>query len=218
MPTCSLALVPIRCRPAPCEKVMLSLASVDHRFTGTDSSMKLRRLSVSEPFCRWGGCFGGRDRAPPSMRFRKSPSGFSGRVNTEGEIKLPLILSPIDFGRNDCPAHAVLERELEGLARVRRIGNLPNRAAGVVADVYGAVGALGQTDRPVGPRAGPPGLRSSVKAISESRVRAGRPAESEGREYYPESGLGKRCAVPRPVEGHECRSAVLGGKLGARIE
>src|SRR5258705_8935545 len=218
MPTCSLALVPIRCRPAPCEKVMLSLASVDHRFTGTDSSMKLRRLSVSEPFCRWGGGFGGRDRAPPSMRFRKSPSGFSGRVNTEGEIKLPLILSPIDFGRNDCPAHAVLERELEGLAWVWCVGDLPDRAAGVVADVDGAVGALGQTDWPVGLGASPAGLRGGGKAISEGGVRAGRPAESEGREYHPESSLGKRCAVPRPVEGHECCSAVLGWKLAARVE
>src|SRR5258705_11232917 len=109
MPTCSLALAPIKCRPAPCEKVMLSLASVDHRFTGTDSSMKLRRLSESDPFCRWGGISAGRDRAPPNRRFSMSPSGFSGRVTKEDEIKLPLFLSPKEFVRNDCPPHTDLE-------------------------------------------------------------------------------------------------------------
>jgi hypothetical protein len=29
------------------------------------------------------------------------PSGLNGRVTAEGEIKLPPILSPIRFGRND---------------------------------------------------------------------------------------------------------------------
>src|SRR6266550_1812190 len=112
---------------------MLSLASVDHRLTGTDSSMKLRRLSVSDPFRRpCGGPVGARDRAPPMMRLRRLPRGLKGRVTTEGEIKLPLILSPIAFGRNDFTAHLGLRPPKSGLTEVWAVGDLPDRAASVV--------------------------------------------------------------------------------------
>src|ERR1700730_3774212 len=101
MPTCSLALVPIRWRPAPCEKVMLRCASVDQRLTGTDSSMKLRRRSVSSPLWRAAAVFfGGGGLNPPSRRLSRLLNGLSGRVTTEREINLPLILSPKPARRN----------------------------------------------------------------------------------------------------------------------
>src|SRR6266849_3624009 len=101
MPTCSLALVPMRCSPAPCENVMLRCASVDQRLTGTDSSMKLRRRSVSSPLVRTAAVFfGGGGLSPPSRRLSRLLNGLSGRVTTEREINLPLILSPKPAGRN----------------------------------------------------------------------------------------------------------------------
>ncbi len=131
----------MRCRPAPCEKVMLSRASVDHRLTGTDSSMKLRRLSLSDPSCRPSGegC-GGRERAPPSRRVRRLPSGFNGRVSTEGEIKLLLILSPIALGRNDFRTHVGLRARNKGLACVSAVGYLSPGAARLTWETILGVG------------------------------------------------------------------------------
>ena len=95
-------LAPIRCSPAPCEKVMLSCASVDHRLTGTDSSMKLSRWSESVAVGRVrGGALGGRRLTPLSSREKKSPRGFKGRNTAEGDVNLALIVSPFAPGRND---------------------------------------------------------------------------------------------------------------------
>jgi hypothetical protein len=49
----------------------------------------------------------------------------------EGEIKLPLIVSPNWFGRNDFPPHRARERVYEGLAGVTPVENRPNVTAGV---------------------------------------------------------------------------------------
>src|SRR5450759_3315451 len=120
IPTCSFALVPMRWRPAPCENVTLSCASVDQRLTGTDSNMKLRRRSVSSPLWRTGGVFSaGRDLNLPSRRLRKVPNGFSGWVTMEGEVNLPLILSPIPRGRNDFRAGQGLRARVVSVPLVR---------------------------------------------------------------------------------------------------
>src|ERR1700693_2275698 len=104
----------MRLRPAPCEKVMFSRASVNNRLTGTDSSMKLRRRSVSEPFWVAGGGAGGasgdgRDLDRPSTRWRKSPTGLRGRVTAKEDVNLPFIVSPIPPGRNDFRARLGLD-------------------------------------------------------------------------------------------------------------
>src|SRR5688572_245576 len=123
---------------------MLSRASVDQRLTGTDSSMKLSRFSVSEPLCRWsGGLLGAPDLDPPSRRLRSLPSGLRGRVTTEGEIKLPPIFSPNPFGRNDFRVRWPQRGRTGRLGRAPAVGNLPDRAPRVVRDVEGTVGTLG---------------------------------------------------------------------------
>src|SRR5688572_14795356 len=123
---------------------MLSRASVDQRFTGTDSSMKLSRFSVSDPLCRWsGGLPGALDLDPPSRRLRSLPSRLRGRVTAEGEIKLPPIFSPNPFGRNDFRVRWRQRGGTGGLGRVPAVSNLPDRAPRVVGDVEGAVGTLG---------------------------------------------------------------------------
>src|SRR4051812_47740997 len=97
----------MRWRPAPCEKVMLRRASVDQRFTGTDSSMKLSRRSDSEPFCRAvaGGVGpGGRGLSLLNARLRRLPSGLSGRVTSKEGVNLHFSFSPIGPTRNDFPA------------------------------------------------------------------------------------------------------------------
>src|ERR1700674_4608252 len=103
---------------------MLSRASVDHRLTGTDSSMKLSRRSVSEPFCRFGRGAAvtstdgvGFDRL--STRCRKSPTGLRGRETANEEVNLPFILSPNPTPRNDFRSRLGLDGREESSSVVR---------------------------------------------------------------------------------------------------
>src|ERR1700738_5215738 len=114
---------------------MLSRASVDQRLTGTDSSMKLSRRSVSAPFWavvdRAGGGGGewaggtaadGRGFDPRSTRCRKSPTGLSGRVTAKEDINLPFIVSPIAAPRNDFCARSALDSPVGSSTGARAMG------------------------------------------------------------------------------------------------
>src|SRR5689334_1946206 len=146
---------------------MLSCASVDHIFTGTDSSMKLSRRSVSRlgaaADSRAGGVFA-RD-LPRSFR-RPMASGFRGLSTTLRS------------------------------ARCRAVRDLPNRAAGVVRDVEGSVGRLGDTRGTPGPRSRASGARGWIESVGESREGSDRAIEAERRENDAEAGLWKWRAVP----------------------
>src|SRR5258706_5658989 len=146
MPTCSLALVPIRCRPAPCENVILRCASVDQRLTGTDSSMKLRRRSVSSPLVLTAAVFiGGGGLNPPSRRLSRLLIGLSGRVTAEREINLPLILSPKPAGRN--LFHTRPPLPAAGSTQGGAVRNPPDRAARIVRDEQRAICGLRESTR-----------------------------------------------------------------------
>src|SRR6266566_8172551 len=107
---------------------MLSCASVDQRLTGTDSSMKLSRRSESMPVGRvCGGASAGRDLNPPSRRVRRLPSGLKGRSTTEGDVNLPLILSPFHRARNDFSYSLVRGQPRSGgLALSAAVGDPPD--------------------------------------------------------------------------------------------
>jgi len=72
--------------------------------------------------------------------------GLNGRVTAEGEIKLPLIFSPIPFGRNDFHSNAP-RGWTRRLTPATAVGDLPDRAARIVGYVQRAVGTLGQSYR-----------------------------------------------------------------------
>src|SRR6476469_4836984 len=146
---------------------MFSCASVDHIFTGTDSSMKLRRRSVS----RLGAATDGSGGAASALDLPRS------------------FLRPLTNG------FSRLSKTLRS-ARWRAVRNLPDRATGIVGHVQGAVGRLSDTGWPPGSGSRAPGTRGWIKSVREGRERSDRTVEAKRRKDDAEACLWQRCAVP----------------------